>query len=101
MKHLALVAAMFLGSATSLSAQPLKTVDASFDGLRSSGYMITQVIEIPQNEQPTIWPGDAVAPFFVLILQKGASTATCTMAAVSFINLREKVLQGTNYCSKH
>ena len=62
--------------------------------------MIVTVMDISGEEQKAIWPNDDIQPFYEIILQKGASTATCTLSMNAFINMKDATMQNNSYCTK-
>jgi hypothetical protein len=77
-----------------------QSTQTSFDNLRSKGYMIVTILDISDAEQKAVWPNDDVQPFYEIVLQKGSSTATCTVSMSAFVNLKDVTMQNTNYCTK-
>ena len=87
------------------SAQPAaaapatpQSTQASFDSLRSNGYMITSVTDIPNEEQTAIWPNQQTLPYLMITLQKGASTAVCTMDTLHFLTLDDTTMKTATLC---
>jgi hypothetical protein len=90
------------------SAQPAagapaarQTVQASFDSLRSDGYLITNVTDLTDAEQLEIWPNQGASPYLLITLQKGSSTAVCSSSTYNFIiTLNDASAKNANLCYK-
>ncbi|MFI4936377.1 MAG: hypothetical protein ACHP7N_17340 [Caulobacterales bacterium] len=71
---------------------------ASFDSLRAAGYVITTVSDLSNEAQQQIWPTDPPKAYMMIVLQKGSSTAVCTMPAQNFVDLVDERMTSTTLC---
>jgi hypothetical protein len=87
-------------SAQPAAAAPPQTVQVAFDSLRSNGYMITSVMDILSQEQTAMWPNDPATPYVMITLQKGTSTAVCSMDTYHFLSLDDATMKNVAICYK-
>ena len=89
------------GDAPAPAPAPVYGTPTSLGSLLDGGYEIRVALPISDADQKAIWPNDPVSPFMLVILQKGASVATCVWPMTSWINLSpEKINSASGACRK-
>ena len=104
-KFVALLALALIGSGPAL-AQPAAPAPApkptvSLESLLQGGYEVKVITDVSSDEQKAIWPNDAVNPYIMVTLQKGASLAVCAMSMASWVGVADSTLANTSLCKKN
>jgi len=90
--------------AVALSSMPLNatTVNTSADQLLAAGYEVKDVHYFKAEDAKTSFNNTNVTSDQVTItLQRGNSSATCVMAAISWIVQTDSVMADATLCFKH
>ena len=96
---------MAVGLAASPAASAPAPADApgatiTLSALLDGGYEIKSVLPLSDADQKSLWPNDPVAPFSLIVLQKGASLAVCTYPTASLTSMAAKALTDPAMCHK-
>lgn len=98
-----LLASLFLSLAVPAAADtppPVTGTPSSLAALLDGGYEIKAVVPLSSDDQKALYPKDALGAFSVIILQKGASVASCITGMGSIINISPTMLAEANTCHK-
>jgi hypothetical protein len=91
--------ALILFGIAGLVAQPaLADGTASISSLLTGGYEIKSIIDLSNDEQKAIYPGQTTSPYLMLTLQKGTSVAVCALATANWINLADSTMTNEALC---
>jgi hypothetical protein len=69
--------------------------------LIADGYEVKNITDITAEEQKTMWPNDAVAPYIMITFQKGNSVAVCGVQMANWVGLVDATLANATLCKKH
>ena len=92
-------AALALIAAGSAGAQAQSTT-VSPGSLIADGYEVKNITDITAEEQKTMWPNDAVAPYIMITFQKGNSIAVCGVQMANWVGLVDATLANATLCRK-
>jgi hypothetical protein len=86
-----------------IAVQPAgaQSTTVSPGSLIADGYEVKNITDITAEEQKTMWPNDAVAPYIMITFQKGNSVAVCGVQMANWVGLVDATLANATLCKKH
>ncbi|MBV1703665.1 MAG: hypothetical protein KGI57_07415 [Hyphomicrobiales bacterium] len=72
----------------------------SLGSLLADGYAIKSSYPMPREDQKVVWPDDEPTALTMIVLQKGASLATCVVETAGMIDLTARDLADATACRR-